>query len=528
MTNEERNERPLIDILEVNKLRRQLLYQCYVWDKRLTLAVNLQSSCYDWFDGEKKGLRNGEKLGSTEKPGSKSERSFRSVDSLLHGRNAEEPPVIMHKNHDSNQGTGGANHPNLSAGIEGGSDAECDANRSRRNSHIDGMRTCDPSGDLVSHGIVRRVQSDGQFPVSANLSERLNAIWTGEKGPATSENSASGFSNVCETALGAVAESSSEDNADGAGALETSRSGSMPPPRPPTPTVRGDVVEHVPHWIKMPFQSLYQFFNKGSSGAGSRSDPSDGYNPAYLSSFWELGHRDGARLLLPIGVKDVVIPVYDDEPTSIVSYALVSPDYHAQMCDEGEKTRNMGESAISRAPHDPGSFNCFDGVSSESWRTVNSIEEGILSLAVGDRRLDPLLDSRALHVRISFSDDDPLGEVKYTVTCYYARWFDELRRSCCPSELDFVRSICRCKKWGAQGGKSNVFFAKSLDDRFIVKQVAKTELESFIKFAPEYFKYLSGSISTGCPTSLAKILGIYQVILYHPCLFCPLARRPCF
>ena len=56
-----------------------------------------------------------------------------------------------------------------------------------------------------------------------------------------------------------------------------------------------------------------------------------------------------------------------------------------------------------------------------------------------------------------------------------------------------------------------MFFAKSLDDRFIIKQVTKTELESFLKFGPEYFKYLSESISTGSPTCLAKILGIYQV-----------------
>lgn len=56
------------------------------------------------------------------------------------------------------------------------------------------------------------------------------------------------------------------------------------------------------------------------------------------------------------------------------------------------------------------------------------------------------------------------------------------------------------------------FLQKTLDDRFIIKQVTKTELESFIKFAPGYFKYLSESIVTGSPTCLAKILGIYQVI----------------
>nr|GFA98726.1 1-phosphatidylinositol-3-phosphate 5-kinase FAB1B-like [Tanacetum cinerariifolium] len=96
-------------------------------------------------------------------------------------------------------------------------------------------------------------------------------------------------------------------------------------------------------------------------------------------------------------------------------------------------------------------------------------------------------------MRVEFADDGPLGKVRYSVTCYYAKRFEALRRICCPSELDFIRSLSRCKKWGAQGGKSNVFFAKTLDDRFIIKQVTKTELESFIKFAPAYFKYLSES-----------------------------------
>ncbi|CAA7401172.1 unnamed protein product [Spirodela intermedia] len=445
---EERKGKPLIDILEVNKLRRQLLYQCYVWDKRLMHAVNLLNSYYDEFDGKRKGRRNEEKLGSTEKAvypnvAPKPERSFRSLDSFLQATIPEGHHVV-NRNFDRNQGTGGANH-------------------------IDGMRTCDPSGPLVSRGIVRwlekgplvshrglrRVLSDGQFPVLANVSDRLNAI-CGEKGPATFEIIASDFSNVCETALGAVAESSSEDNSDG----------STPLPRPPLPatTGGGDVVE----------MSLHQSFSKGSGGIGSRFDPSDGYNPA-----------DGARLLLPIGVNDLVIPVYDDEPTSIISYGLFSTDYHFQMCAEGEKTRNNGESSILPPFHDPGSVNSFHGVSSESLRKVNSVEEGILSMSGRGKAFGPTSGFKS-SARQNFLLRYPLGKVKDTVTYYYARWFDELRRICCLSELDFIRSICRCKKCGAQGGKGSVFFAKSI--------------RVFRQFAPEYVKYLSGSISTGCPT----------------------------
>ncbi|KAK1550820.1 hypothetical protein Q3G72_025386 [Acer saccharum] len=165
----------------------------------------------------------------------------------------------------------------------------------------------------------------------------------------------------------------------------------------------------------------------------------------------------------------------------------------------------------------PLSVNFLDDTSDSYISIGGSSDESILSMSGsrGSQVLDPLSYSKDLHARISFTDDGPLGKVKYTVTCYYAKCFDALRRICCPFELDFVRSLSRCKKWEAQGGKSNVFFAKTLDERFIIKQVTKTELESFIKFGAAYFMYLSESISTGSPTCLAKILGIYQVSLKH-------------
>ncbi|KAK1376017.1 1-phosphatidylinositol-3-phosphate 5-kinase [Heracleum sosnowskyi] len=148
----------------------------------------------------------------------------------------------------------------------------------------------------------------------------------------------------------------------------------------------------------------------------------------------------------------------------------------------------------------------------EPYRSLGSADEVILFLS-GSRSslvLDPLSYTKAFQARVSFGDDGPLGKVKYTVIWYYAKAakrFEALRKLRCPSEIDYIKSLSRCKKWGAQGGKSNVFFAKTLDDRFIIKQFTKTELESFVKFAPEYFEYLSESISTRSPTCLAKVLA---------------------
>ncbi|CAO2169158.1 unnamed protein product [Urochloa humidicola] len=112
-------------------------------------------------------------------------------------------------------------------------------------------------------------------------------------------------------------------------------------------------------------------------------------------------------------------------------------------------------------------------------------------------------------VVIAVYDDEPTSIVSYAMTS--EEYFAALRKKCCPKDIDYIRSLSRCKRWNAQGGKSNVYFAKTMDERFIIKQVTRTELESFVEFAPRYFKYLMESLTSGSPTSLAKIVGLYQV-----------------
>ncbi|KAL5231559.1 hypothetical protein ABZP36_030335 [Zizania latifolia] len=198
---------------------------------------------------------------------------------------------------------------------------------------------------------------------------------------------------------------------------------------------------------------------------------------------------DGARLLLPqIGYEDdVVVAVYDDEPTSIVSYAMNSQEYAKHV------THKLNScSSFSRIPYAIDSNHGLDG-------TLLSQEDH--------------LDSKGTHFKFSFDDESTLSEdkAKFSVICYYAKHFAALRKKCCPNDIDFIRSLSRCKRWSAQGGKSNVYFAKTLDERFIIKQVTRTELESFVDFAPQYFKYLTESLTSGSPTCLAKIVGLYQV-----------------
>lgn len=233
------------------------------------------------------------------------------------------------------------------------------------------------------------------------------------------------------------------------------------------------------------------------------------FTPSYISSASLLA--EGPRLLLPqTGSSDLVIAVYDDEPTSVISYALSSKEY-----DDWVTDKLISQQDINREDSAASSFLKWQSFGSLDLDYINygsygSEDSSPRSLLFSDPKKSP-------HLQISFDDDSFCagGKAKFSVTCYFAKQFDMLRKKCCPSKVDFVCSLSRCKRWSAQGGKSNVYFAKSMDDRFIIKQVTKIELESFQEFAPEYFKYLNDSLDSGSPTCLAKIFGIFQVTIKH-------------
>ncbi|KAL9664784.1 hypothetical protein QQ045_020192 [Rhodiola kirilowii] len=223
---------------------------------------------------------------------------------------------------------------------------------------------------------------------------------------------------------------------------------------------------------------------------------------------------EGARLLLPqIGEGNVAVAVYDNELTSIISYALSCKEYENWISDkpweneaavdvsDGNKEGSLASTLSSWQSF--GSLN-LDYIHYKSYGSED------LSASIGSLFTD---SKKSPHLRLSFKDESLTAgsRAKFSVTCYFAKQFESLRRKCCPSEVNYVRSMSRCSTWSAQGGKSNVYFAKTSDERFIIKQVTKTELDSFEEFAPEYFKYMAASISSGSPTCLAKILGLYQV-----------------
>ncbi|EFJ51101.1 hypothetical protein VOLCADRAFT_88405 [Volvox carteri f. nagariensis] len=127
-----------------------------------------------------------------------------------------------------------------------------------------------------------------------------------------------------------------------------------------------------------------------------------------------------------------------------------------------------------------------------------------------------LTSKEACHVRVAFEDEArsmPWARARFTVTAHFAPQFAELRRRCIQGgEAAFVASMCRCKRWESRGGKSNAYFAKTRDERYIIKSLSKSEKASFMNFAPHYFAHMGRHLlNRDSPTCLAKILGVYSV-----------------
>lgn len=78
---------------------------------------------------------------------------------------------------------------------------------------------------------------------------------------------------------------------------------------------------------------------------------------------------------------------------------------------------------------------------------------------------------------------------------------------------EFARSLSRSVLWDAKGGKSGSRFSKTMDKRFILKEMSKTDVGIFENFAPNYFEYINECLKTNQPTLLAKIYGVFKVTI---------------
>lgn len=179
--------------------------------------------------------------------------------------------------------------------------------------------------------------------------------------------------------------------------------------------------------------------------------------------------------------EDAVV-VYDDEPTTVVAMALAHEGF-----------RQKVEAAREREQRD-------------------AVER--------DQQQQEWSGSEQSHVKYTFELESASNHggatAKYSVTAYYAPQFQSIRAALIGGDEPFIDSLCRSRKWDTSGGKSNAYFAKTLDDRFVVKQLSKTELSSFLEFGPSYFQYMASALKRKSPTALAKLLGVFNVVLRTP------------
>ncbi|PKI73475.1 hypothetical protein CRG98_006056 [Punica granatum] len=263
-------------------------------------------------------------------------------------------------------------------------------------------------------------------------------------------------------------------------------------------------------WFWRPFSEIRQIYLEEIwGGYSSRIEPLSGKTSEYLPRVHQLISEEGARLHIPLengNNYNYIVSDYEGEISSIIACALaLLKDQPPELEVATDEMQNLV-----RVPS-------TTSTSSES-ELVNSSfsDESRLSSFDGLVLLDSLLASEKCKAEVSLGVTKSMTKGKYSVVCLYADQFRDLRSRCCPSEVDFIASLARCRNWDAKGGKSKSVFAKTLDDRFIIKEIKKTEFESFEKFAPQYFKHMMQCFEIGNQTCLAKVLGIYQVTIRQP------------
>lgn len=210
-----------------------------------------------------------------------------------------------------------------------------------------------------------------------------------------------------------------------------------------------------------------------------------------LTNFWSERSASGwASLDYPLSVMDHVfadcnIIVREDEPSSLVAFALDSSDYKEKLSSIQQRFDEMEK-------HKP-----------DAGDDIEAAKEARVEHA--------LLRPTGTHLKYQFQE----GQAKMLCKVFYAEQFDALRKKCGVADR-IVESLSRCAKWDSKGGKTKSLFLKTLDDRFILKSLSPIETQAFLKFAPAYFQIMSEALFHELPSAIAKMFGFYQVIIKNP------------
>ena len=213
-----------------------------------------------------------------------------------------------------------------------------------------------------------------------------------------------------------------------------------------------------------------------------------------LTNFWAERSASGWQPLeYPLNVSDHIfadsdIIVREDEPSSLIAFALDSEDYQSKLRSIQEKSGGL------RGRHEK-----------------SHLQDPLLDTDEQVEVEQSLLRSTGTHLKYQFQE----GSAKMLCKIFYAEQFDAVRRKCGVSER-IIESFSRCLKWDSKGGKTKSVFLKTLDDRFVLKSLSQIETQAFLRFAPAYFRIMSEALFHELPSVIAKMLGFYQIIIKNP------------
>ncbi|XP_028967984.1 1-phosphatidylinositol 3-phosphate 5-kinase [Galendromus occidentalis] len=183
------------------------------------------------------------------------------------------------------------------------------------------------------------------------------------------------------------------------------------------------------------------------------------------------------------------IAVYDTEPSSIIAASLASSEYQSGSLRVRAQLSSIMAHLQESSPN----------------KTIDVLELNNFTLPYSTSKPE----QAQLHIDIQFQD----ASSRYFCRIYYAEQFRKVRSLLFPAgEERFLYSLARCIPWEAQGGKSGSIFCKTLDDRFILKEMSRSEMECFRQdFGIKYFEYISRASKRKHPTVLGKIVGVYRI-----------------
>ena len=213
-----------------------------------------------------------------------------------------------------------------------------------------------------------------------------------------------------------------------------------------------------------------------------------------LTNFWAERSASGWQALeYPLSASDHVfadsdILIREDEPSSLIAFALGSEDYKVKLQSIQDRNKDF------KIKHNK-----------------SYVQDPFLSTEEQKRIECSLLQSTGTHVKYQYQE----GSAKMLCKIFYAEQFDAVRRKCGVTDR-IVESLSRCMKWDSKGGKTKSVFLKTLDDRLVLKSLSQIETQAFLRFAPAYFQLMGEALFHDLPSVIAKMLGFYQIIIKNP------------